>query len=51
MTFGDNLTQISLHYGYVRIYIYIYIFSEFNSKHFTLENFQITKIKHINNFR
>ena len=25
MTFGDNLTQISLHYGYVRIYIYIYI--------------------------
>ena len=24
MTFGDNLTQISLHYGYVRIYIYIY---------------------------
>ena len=22
MTFGDNLTQISLHYGYVRIYIY-----------------------------
>ena len=47
MTFGDNLTQISLHYGYVRIYI----FSEFNSKHFTLENFRITKIKHINNFR
>ena len=47
MTFGDHLTQISLHYGYVRTYI----FSEFNSKHFTLENFQITKIKHINNFR
>ena len=22
MTFGDNLTQISLHYGYVRTYIY-----------------------------
>ena len=39
MTFGDNLTQISLHYGYVRTRI----FSEFNSEHFTLENFQITK--------
>ena len=47
MTFGDNLTKISLHYGYVRIYI----FPEFNSKHFTLENFQITKVKHIHNFR
>ena len=47
MTFGDDLTQISLHYGYVRIYI----LSKFNSKHFTIENFQITKIKHINNFR
>ena len=47
MAFGDNLTQISLHYGYVRTHI----FSEFNSEHSTLENFQITKIKHINNFR